>query len=203
MEYKKDGNWVQSWFNVYGVHKTTGVELDHPVLRLYSLNDDSTKIAGIIEYSNKLNFRQIGDARTDMKNGVVYMNHENINTVRKWIYSFLNKDYEKAYSYWAEDAVIQNINLTWGESLTLEDAKKSNEDFLKVFDLVGIDEIGYPDYIEYDWRDSKSVLSWWMYKFVRKSDGKEIEVPVHHSIDFNDEGKISGSFSYWNQSLLD
>ena len=81
--------------------------------------------------------------------------------------------------------------------------KKSNEDFLKVFDLVGIDEIGYPDYIEYDWRDSKSVLSWWMYKFVRKSDGKEIEVPVHHSIDFNDEGKISGSFSYWNQSLLD
>ena len=34
LEYKKDGNWVQSWFNVYGVHKTTGVELDHPVLRL-------------------------------------------------------------------------------------------------------------------------------------------------------------------------
>ena len=131
------------------------------------------------------------------------MNHENINTVRKWIYSFLNKDYEKAYSYWAENAVIRNINLTWGESLTLEDAKKSNEDFLKVFDLVGIDEIGYPDYIEYDWRDSKSVMSLWMYKFVRKSDGKEIEVPVHHSIDFNDEGKISGSFSYWNQSLLD
>ena len=203
LETKRSGNWLQSWFNVYGVHKNTGVELDHPVLRLYRLNDDFTKILTIIEYSNKLNFRQFGDARTDMKNGVVYMNHENINTVRKWIYSFLNKDYEKAYSYWAEDAVIQNINLTWGESLTLEDAKKSNEDFLKVFDLVGIDEIGYPDYIEYDWRDSKSVLSWWMYKFVRKSDGKEIEVPVHHSIDFNDEGKISGSFSYWNQSLLD
>ena len=203
LEYKKDGNWVQSWFNVYGVHKATGVELDHPCLRLYSLNDDSTKIVGIIEYSNKLNFRQIGDSRTDMKNGVLYMSHENINTVRKWIYSFLNKDYDKSYSYWSEDAVIRNINLPWGESLTLEDAKKSNEDFLKVFDLVGIDEIGYPDYIEYDWRDSKNVLSWWMYKFVRKSDGKEIEVPVHHSIDFNDEGKIIGSFSYWNQSLLD
>jgi ketosteroid isomerase-like protein len=203
LEYKKDGNWVQSWFNVYGVHKTTGVELDHPVLRLYSLNDDSTKIAGIIEYSNKLNFRQIGDARTDMKNGVVYMNHENINTVRKWIYSFLNKDYDRSYSFWSPDAVINNINLPWGTSLTLEEAKKSNEEFLKVFDLVGIDEIGYPDYIEYDWLDSKTVLSWWMYKFVRKSDGKEIEVPVHHSNDFNDEGKISGSFSYWNQSLLD
>ena len=37
----------------------------------------------------------------------------------------------------------------------------------------------------------------------RKSDGKEIEVPVHHSNNFNDEGKITRSWSYWNQSLLD
>ncbi|MFL2991672.1 MAG: hypothetical protein ACJZZ7_07450 [Cytophagales bacterium] len=27
LEYKKSGNWVQSWFRVYGVHKETGVEL--------------------------------------------------------------------------------------------------------------------------------------------------------------------------------
>ena len=32
LEYKKSGNWVQSWFRVYGVHKNTGVELDHNVL---------------------------------------------------------------------------------------------------------------------------------------------------------------------------
>ena len=145
----------------------------------------------------------IRNSRTDRQNGIIYKSHENINTVRKWIYSFLNKDYDRSYSFWSPDAVINNINLPWGTSLTLEEAKKSNEEFLKVFDLVGIDEIGYPDYIEYDWQDSKTVLSWWMYKFVRKSDGKEIEVPVHHSNDFNDEGKISGSFSYWNQSLLD
>ena len=194
---------MQSWFNVYGVNKNTGVELDHPVLRLYRLNDDFSKILTIIEYSNKRNFDMIRDSRTDRQNGIIYNSHENINTVRKWIYSFLNKDYDRSYSFWSPDAVINNINLPWGTSLTLEEAKKSNEEFLKVFDLVGIDEIGYPDYIEYDWQDSKTVLSWWMYKFVRKSDGKEIEVPVHHSNDFNDEGKIIGSFSYWNQSLLD
>ena len=44
LETKRSGNWLQSWFNVYGVHKNTGVELDHPVLRLYRLNDDFTKI---------------------------------------------------------------------------------------------------------------------------------------------------------------
>ncbi len=38
------------FLNVYGVHKVTGVELDHPVLRLYSLNDD-----GIIRFEWYLN----------------------------------------------------------------------------------------------------------------------------------------------------
>ena len=203
LETKRSGNWLQSWFNVYGVHKNTGVELDHPVLRLYRLNDDFSKILTIIEYSNKRNFDMIRNSRNDRENGIIYKSHENINTVRKWIYSFLNKDYDRSYSFWSEDAVINNINLPWGTSLTLDEAKKSNEEFLKVFDLIGIDEIGYPDYIEYDWLDSKNVLSWWMYKFVRKSDGKEIEVPVHHSNDFDEKGKITGSWSYWNQSLLD
>ena len=34
LEYKKDGNWVQSWFNVYGVHKVTGVELDLSLIHI-------------------------------------------------------------------------------------------------------------------------------------------------------------------------
>ena len=65
---KKDGNWVQSWVNVYAVNKNTGVELDHPVLRLYQLNDNSTTITGIIEYSNKQNFGMLTEARADREN---------------------------------------------------------------------------------------------------------------------------------------
>ena len=33
-------------------------------------------------------------------------------TAKKWIYSFLNKDYDKSYSFWSDDAVINNINMT-------------------------------------------------------------------------------------------
>jgi len=69
--------------------------------------------------------------------------------------------------------------------------------------LYAIDEIGYPDYIEYDYRNSKNVLSWWMMKFIRKSDDKKIDVPLHHSFDFDDDGKIISSWSYWNASLLE
>ena len=51
LETKRSGNWVQSWFQVYGVHKITGVELDHPVLRMYRVNDDNTKITEVHSYN--------------------------------------------------------------------------------------------------------------------------------------------------------
>ena len=143
------------------------------------------------------------EARTDRENGKVYSSHKNINTVRKFMYSFLNNDFDRAYSFWHKDAVIRNINLEWGTSLTLDQAIEGNAELLKSFKLYAVDEIGYPDYIEYDYRDSKNVLSWWMMKFIRKSDGKKINVPVHHSFGFDDDGKIISSWSYWNASLLE
>ncbi len=200
LEYKKDGNWVQSWFNVYGVHKVTGVELDHPVLRIYGLNDDSTKIVGIIEYSNKRNFDQIANARTDMKNGTIYMSHQNINTVRKVQFAYQNGDVENAISFFHENATINDINESKIMNMdeTLERDGKMFADWT-VTDLI---EVGYPDYLEYDWRDSKVVLSWWTFKMKRKSDGKEVDVPVHFSDRFDNEGKIIRRTSYWNKSLL-
>ena len=186
LEYKKSGNWVQSWFNVYGVHKVTGIELDHPVLRLYSLNDDYTKITGIIEYSNKLNFRQIGDARTDMKNGTIYMSHDNINSVRKLQYAYQNGDVEKAVSFFHENVTFNDINeskLMSMDEILERDAKMFAN--LTVTDLV---EVGYPDYLVYDWRDSKVVTSWWTFKMKRNSDGKEVDVPVHFSDRFDNDG---------------
>ena len=200
LEYKKDGNWVQSWFNVYGVHKVTGVELDHPVLRIYGLNDDSTKIVGIIEYSNKRNFDQIANARTDMKNGTIYMSHQHINTVRKVQFAYQNGDVENAISFFHENATINDINESKIMNMdeTLERDGKMFADWA-VTDLI---EVGYPDYLEYDWRDSKVVLSWWTFKMKRKSDGKEVDVPVHFSDRFDNEGKIIRRTSYWNKSLL-
>ena len=200
LEYKKDGNWVQSWFNVYGVHKVTGIELDHPVLRIYGLNDDSTKIVGIIEYSNKRNFDQIANARTDMKNGTIYMSHQHINTVRKVQFAYQNGDVENAISFFHENATINDINESKIMNMdeTLERDGKMFADWA-VTDLI---EVGYPDYLEYDWRDSKVVLSWWTFKMKRKSDGKEVDVPVHFSDRFDNEGKIIRRTSYWNKSLL-
>tara|TARA_B100000902_G_scaffold55022_1_gene61683 strand:+ start:92 stop:1012 length:921 start_codon:yes stop_codon:yes gene_type:complete len=200
LEYKKSGNWVQSWFNIYGVHKVTGVELDHPVLRVYRLNDDSSKITAIIEYSNKLNFRQIGDARTDMKNGVIYMSHENINSVRKAMYAFLNGDAEKAYSFFHENSTFHDINEE--KVMSFDQIKARDAKIFSNWTMTALDESGYPDYLEYDWRDSNTVQSWWNMRMTRNSDGKEVVLKVLFLDDFDNDGKIIRRFLYWNGSLL-
>ncbi len=201
LETKRSGNWVQSWFNVYAVHKVTGVELDHPVLRLYGLNDDSTKIVRIIEYSNKRNFGQIADARTDMKNGTIYMSHEHINTVRKLQFAYQNGDVEKAVSFFHENATFNDINES--KIMTMDEILERDSKMFANWTVTDLVEVGYPDFLEYDWRDSKVVLSWWTFKMKRKSDGKEVDVPVHFSDRFDNDGKVVRRTSYWNKSLLD
>ncbi|MEC7260450.1 MAG: nuclear transport factor 2 family protein, partial [Bacteroidota bacterium] len=61
----------------------------------------------------------------------------------------------------------------------------------------------YPDYLEYDWRDSNAVQSWWDMGMKRNSDGKEVVLKVLFIDWFDKEGKIERRFLYWNKSLLD
>ena len=202
VETKRSGNWVYSWFNVYGIHKNTGVKLDHPVLRLYALSEDNSKILRIIEYSNKIEFNRIWDARpqTSRENGKIYINHDNINSVRKAMYSFFNGDMDKAWSFFHENATFEDINET--KVMSTEEIKARDAEIFGSWDLVSLDESGYPDYLEYDWRDSKVVQSWWNMKFSRKSDKKTVDVKVLFLDDFDNEGKIIKRYLYWNKSLL-
>ena len=86
IEYK-EGNqlWVQTWERLYAVNNQTGVKFDDPIHRLYLISNDAKQILYMFEYNNQNTFRKRNDAwpGNDMKNGIIYMNHENINTVRK------------------------------------------------------------------------------------------------------------------------
>ena len=171
IEYK-EGNqlWVQTWDHLYGVNKQTGVKFDSPIHRLYLVSNDSKQILNIQEYNNANSFRRINMSWTgkDRKNGVIYINHENINTVRKAISAAENGDFDSVYANMTEDAMFNDIN--YDEPRSLSELKASDEVFNSNFDIVSIDQIGYPDYLEYDLNESRTVLSWWNYKFVRKSD---------------------------------
>jgi len=204
IEYK-EGNqlWVQTWERLYAVNNQTGVKFDDPIHRLYLISNDAKQILYMFEYNNQNTFRKRNDAwpGNDMKNGVIYMNHENINNVRKLQYAYANGDVEKAMSFFHENASFNDIN----ESSVMNQEQILERDG-KIFagwDLDSLDEVGYPDYLEYDWRESKVVTSWWNFRMIRKSDGKKVTLPVHFSDRFDNDGKIVWRTSYWNKSLLD
>ncbi|MEO9893190.1 nuclear transport factor 2 family protein [Aurantibacter sp.] len=206
IEYKKDNKddlvWVQTWELLKGVHNVTGVKFTSPVHRLYIVTKDS-KIKGQINYYNEQIFDELRHSFGNRKNGTIYNHHDNINTVRKAVYAFENGDLDKAIGAYREDAIFYNINDDVREPGTLEEVKKIRQTFLDNFEIVAIEMIGYPDYLEYEMDNGRSVLSWWNYHLIRKSDKKEIVMPMHMNDDFDADGKIISEFIYYNRTLLE
>ncbi|WP_276166186.1 nuclear transport factor 2 family protein [Zobellia alginiliquefaciens] len=206
IEYKKDNEngeiWVQTWELIKGVHKKTGVKFTSPVHGLYLLTKD-LKIKTEIIYMNEGIFEEMYKSLSDRTNGTIYNHHDNINTVRKAVYAFENGDLDKAIDYYSEDARFYNINDDLNAPITRDAVKAVRQEFLDNFEIKSIDMIGYPDYLEYEMDNGRSVLSWWNFHLIRKSDKKEIELAMHINDDFDEEGKIISEIIYFNRTLLE
>ncbi len=206
LEYKydtqKDVVWVQTWETLKGVHKKTGVKVDMPIHRLFVVTKDG-KIKSITDYSNSSIGDEINQSYDVRENGTIYNHHENINTVRKMVYAFENKDFEKAYAPYDEKAQFRDINLPGNKTFTLEEQKANDKKLLAAYDLESVDMVGYPDYLHYNLEDAKVVLSWWNFNFVRKSDKKQIQVPILLMDNFNDAGKIIEETAYYSAKAMD
>ncbi|APY09938.1 hypothetical protein BWZ22_01175 [Seonamhaeicola sp. S2-3] len=205
IEYKKDNDedvvWVQNWEDIKGVHKKTGVKVNMPLHRLFILNKNN-KIQAIINYTNESIFDEIGASFVNRTNGTIYNHHDNINTIRKGMYAFENLDLDKCLSYYSDDATFHSIHNQVGDSTPKSEIKALWEQFLENFEIVSIDMIGYPDYLEYEMGEGREVLSWWNYHLIRKSDKKEITVPMHFSNSFDADGKITSEMIYYSRALL-
>ena len=201
IEYKEgDQLWVQTWDHLYGVNKNTGAKFDAPVHRLYLISNDNKSIKAVQEYTNEASFINMRDSYAQRENGKIYINHENINTVRKLMYAFAYGDVDKAFSFFTKNATYIDSNESKGmneEEIRARDAK-----LLSGWNITSLDESGYPDYLEYDWRDSKVVQSWWNFTMVRQSDDKKVVLPVFYLDDFDNDGKITQRNAYWNATLL-
>ena len=205
IEYKKDNKedvvWVQTWVDLKGVHKKTGVKINQPAHRLYVVNKNN-KIQTVINYGNASIMCEIRSSYGNRTNGTIYNHHDNINTVRNAFYAFENSDLDKCLSYFSDDASFSSIHQEYGTSDTKAEARKNWQGFLDAFEIVSIDMIGYPDYLEYEMGDGREVLTWWNYNLIRKSDKKELELPMHASSSFDADGKITSHTLYYSESLL-
>jgi limonene-1,2-epoxide hydrolase len=207
LEYKEDLQkgevWVQTWEILKGNHKQTGVKIDMPIHRAYILTKD-LKIKTQIVYLNSRPFDEIFLSKSERKNGEIFINHENINTVRKIIAAFEHQDFEKYNNFYDENVKVSDINnLDFTKGNTLAEMKVNDANFHKNFEVVRIDQVGYPDYLHYELMDSRAVFSWWNFILIRKSDKKKIELPMMISDDFNAKGKIIAETLYYSQKNLE
>lgn len=205
IEYKddnyKDVVWVQTWEEVKGVHKKTGVKINMNLHRLFIINK-ANKIKTIFIYDNPQVFDEINDSYTERTNGTIYNHHQNINNVKNMLYAFENKDLNKSYSYFANDAVFFDINNLDNKSISFDEQKAIDKKVIETFDFVELDVEGYPDYMHYEIGDSGVVYSWWVWHVVRKSDKKAITLPVHYQHNMDNNGKITREIAYYNGTLL-
>ncbi len=206
IEYKKDNPngdvWVQTWDMLKGVHKNTGVKISAASHRLYTLTKDN-KIKNIITYNNGSVIDEIRASFSDRKNGTIYNHHENINSVRKMMYALENNDLDKMYGFYDKDVRFVDSSSAENASISLTEQKAIDKDILDKFQVTGIDEVGYPDYLHYEMGDARAVMSWWNINLIRKADKKAIVLPMHYIHDFNKDGKITAETAYYNPKLLD
>ena len=89
IEYKEGGQlWVQTCEKHMMFKKKTGVKLDMPMHRLYKTNNEENQIESIFDYADWRVYEEIWNSFSDIENGKIYINHENINSVRKSAYAF-------------------------------------------------------------------------------------------------------------------
>lgn len=198
---QKDVVWVQTWDEVKGVHKKTGVKVDMNLHRSFIINK-ANKIKTIFIYDNPRVFDEIDESYSERTNGTIYNRHQNINNVKNMLFAFEHKDLNKSYSYFADGALFTDINSAENKPITLGEQKAVDKKVMDSFDIVALEVIGYPDYMHYELSDSGVVLSWWTWRMIRKSDKKEISLPIHYQHDIDKSGKITSEMAYYNGSLL-
>ena len=182
------------------VYKKTGVKVDKPLIRFYFVNKKN-KIEKIIYYFNNNKVSEHYSSSFESENGIIYNHHEYINKVRNMVHAFEFNDFEKGYSFFGENAVFRDINSP-KKILDLEEYKSNDKKFREKFAINSIHSTGAPVYFHYMYGSKRVVQSYWNFSLTRKSDGKEIILPVHYMHYFKD-GLIFFTMSYYSVKLLE
>ena len=121
-----------------------------PYDRSILFNEKGDKIKYIIESFNTLHLSKYNNSLSTIENGKIFKDHPFIGVVRRMMSNFERGKLDNAYEDFLPNAKFYDINLPFGESRTLEEHKKGNQELLKKFEIVSINESGYPDLLKYN-----------------------------------------------------
>ena len=201
LEYKKDGIWVYTYNMFFAINKKSGFKIESPYDCTFIFNADGTKIKSMNFYMNTAMLVKNTESEQTLTNGIVYKNHPNIVKVRKLVSSFSLGNMDGMFADFAPNARFNDLNYAYGVSKGVEERKKDLTPFFENIEILGIDEIGYPDMIDHEGPGSV-VDSWWSMRLRNKKTNKKFKIALVFSHTFNDQGQIQTESAYYNGSQL-
>jgi hypothetical protein len=207
-EYKDGaGLRVQTFDVFYWISKNTGFKVEAPYDCEFIFNKEGTKISRLRINMNTAAWQKASEMEgttaknSSVENGIIYKDHANIIKVRKLMTFFEIGKIKEDQALYNTNAIFEDVNSLVGKTATLEEYKKNVASLLEKFEVLGVDEIGYPDLLAYSGSD-QVVLSWWVVRFKNKATNATIKVPVHYQHEFGADGSITKQSSYYNAGLL-
>lgn len=200
-EFKGDVIWIYTYDILSGYDKENGFKIKTPYDRSILLNKEGNKIHRIIESFNQAHIEKYNNSFKTVENGKIYRDHPYIGVVRKIMAHFEQGNIDRMYDDYLPNARLFDINLPFGESMSIEEHKKTIQNLYDAFEVVSVNESGYPDLMQYN-GDGISLISWWVIILKNKISKEEIKVYLHNDLTLNDEGKVMRSVDYYNGALL-
>jgi hypothetical protein len=200
LEFKGNNIWVYTYEVLKGIDKDNGFKIETPIDRSFLFNKEG-KISWILESFNSAHLEKYNNSFKKRTNGTIWIDHPYIGTVRRLMNNFGIGEIDAAYEELGPDARIYDINMAIGEFQTIEERREWEKGVFTNFNLLSIDESGYPDLLEYN-GDGMTVLSWWIMKFQDKRNLKIVDLYLHRSDTVDEEGKIINTILYYNGQLL-
>lgn len=201
IEYKRSGLFVQTFQEFIAWDKNNGFKIKTPFNATFVFDKKGEKIVRFWWSDNQAAWQKWNLSRQIIKNGTIYKDHPYIAKVRQIWYNLAQGNLDKVWKDFTSNARINDINSIDQKSKSLEDHQQYVGEVFSQFEFVSIDEVGYPDYIDYE-GNGGVVLAWYNMTLKSKKTQKDIVLKFHSQHDFNEAGMIIRETLYYNDRLL-
>ena len=201
IEYKRSGLFVQTFQEFIAWDKNNGFKIKTPFNATFVFDKKGEKIVRFWWSDNQAVWQKWNLSRQTIKNGTIYKDHPYIGKVRQIWFNLAMGNIDQVWKDFSPNARIYDLNLMDKDYNNLSDHQNYVGEVFSKYDFISIDEVGYPDYIDYE-GDGGTVLAWYNMIVKNKKTKKNITLKFHSQHDFNEEGIIVTEYLYYNGNLL-
>ena len=201
IEYKRSGLFVQTFQEFIAWDKNNGFKIKTPFNATFVFDKKGEKIIRFWWSDNQAVWQKWNLSRQTIKNGTIYKDHPYIGKVRQIWFNLAMGNIDEVWKDFSPNSRIYDLNLIDKDYNNLTDHQKYVGEVFSKYDFISIDEVGYPDYIDYE-GDGGTVLAWYNMIIKNKKTEKNITLKFHSQHDFNEEGIIVTEYLYYNANLL-